>query len=110
MTRAERKALKATQKKKAPKADGEEEEEDDSDLVNPNRLSAKAKKLSDLNAPQPISRREREAKEKQEAKERYWKLHLEGKTDEAKSDLARLAKIRKDREEAAARRKAETEG
>jgi hypothetical protein len=37
-------------------------------------------------------------------------LHVQGKTDQAKADLARLAKIRKEREEAQAKRKAETEG
>lgn len=37
-------------------------------------------------------------------------LHTEGKTDEAKADLARLAKIRAEREAAAAKRKAEAEG
>ena len=52
----------------------------------------------------------REQKEKQEAKDRYWKLHVQGKTDQAKTDLARLAKIRAEREEAQAKRKAEAEG
>jgi hypothetical protein len=52
----------------------------------------------------------REQKEKQEAKDRYWKLHVQGKTDQAKADLGRLAKIRAEREEAQAKRKAETEG
>jgi hypothetical protein len=51
-----------------------------------------------------LSRREREALEAQQAKERYMKLHLDGKTDEAKADLARLAVIRKKREEEAARK------
>jgi hypothetical protein len=37
-------------------------------------------------------------------------LHLAGKTDEAKSDLARLRKIREEREAAQAKRKAEAEG
>jgi len=36
-------------------------------------------------------------------------LHQAGKTDEAKSDLARLAKIRADREAASAKRKAEAD-
>jgi hypothetical protein len=53
---------------------------------------------------------DREAKEKKEAQERYWKLHEAGKTDQAKTDMARLAKIRAEREAAAAKRKAETEG
>jgi Casein kinase substrate phosphoprotein PP28 len=38
------------------------------------------------------------------------KLHLAGKTDQAKADLARLTQIRKEREEAQAKRKAEAEG
>jgi hypothetical protein len=72
----------------------------------------------------------REQKEKQEAKDRYWKvsfyllichpwllliiyfvqLHVQGKTDEAKADLSRLAKIRAEREAAQAKRIAEAEG
>lgn len=46
----------------------------------------------------------REEIEKQKAKERYMKLHLEGKTDQAKADLARLAIIKKQREDAARKR------
>jgi len=38
------------------------------------------------------------------AKERYWKLHEAGKTDQARADLARLAIIRKEREEKAKQR------
>lgn len=71
----------------------------------------------------------RDDKEKKEAKERWWKvyvfsllvrvhtdvrlsiqLHEQGKTDQAKADLSRLTKIRAEREAAAAKRKAETEG
>ena len=37
-------------------------------------------------------------------------LHVQGKTQEAKSDLSRLAKIRAEREAAQAKRKAEAEG
>ena len=53
-----------------------------------------------------MSRREREAKDAAAAKERYKKLHAQGKTDEAKADLARLAVIRKEREEKAKQRQA----
>ncbi|GAA5942252.1 hypothetical protein JCM1841_003101, partial [Sporobolomyces salmonicolor] len=53
-------------------------------------------------APVVMSRREREEKQKAEAKERYQKLHAAGKTDEARADLARLAAIRKQREAAKA--------
>ena len=56
-----------------------------------------------------LSRREREALQAQQAKERYQKLHAEGKTDEAKADLARLSLIREKREIEAARKKAEKE-
>lgn len=45
----------------------------------------------------------------QQAKERYQKLHAEGKTDEARADLARLAIIKEKREAEAARKKAEKE-
>jgi hypothetical protein len=52
----------------------------------------------------PQSRRERESLEAQQAKERYRKLHEQGKTDEAKADLARLKIIREKREAEAARK------
>ena len=70
----------------------------------------------------------REAKEKVEAKERYMKvcklvcelllllltatvqLHVQGKTEQAQKDLARLAKIKAEREAALAKRKAEADG
>jgi len=99
------------------------------EIENPNRRVMKQKKLSKLedtskpasgsdkpsanaNAatgsgpPPELSRREREVIEKQRAKERYQKLHAEGKTEEARKDLARLAIIRKEREEAAAKKAA----
>uniref|UniRef100_A0A3P8YUN3 Casein kinase substrate phosphoprotein PP28 domain-containing protein n=1 Tax=Esox lucius TaxID=8010 RepID=A0A3P8YUN3_ESOLU len=54
------------------------------EIENPNRISQKSKKVTelDVNAPKELSRREREEIEKQKAKERYMKLHLEGKTDQ----------------------------
>jgi len=96
-------------------------------IENPNRRVVKPQKLKNLDSgdgsasggaaaassasasqgPPELSRREREAIDKQKAKERYQKLHAEGKTDEAQKDLARLAIIRKQREEAAAKRLAE---
>lgn len=48
--------------------------------------------------------------EKERAKEAYMKKTMEGKTDQARSDLARLAIIKKNREEAAVRKAAEVEG
>lgn len=42
-------------------------------------------------APKPeLSRREREELEKQRAKAHYQKLHAEGKTEQARADLARF--------------------
>lgn len=75
-------------------------------IDNPNRVSQKAKKVTelDIEAPKELSRREREEIEKQKSKERYMKLHLEGKTEQARADLARLAIIKKQREEAAKKR------
>jgi len=102
------------------------------ELENPNRVKQKMKKVSQLDDPTlgaapaaaaaaaapakkaapaadkpQLSRREREEIEKAKAKAHYQKLHAAGKTDEAKADLARLAIIRKQREEAAAKRAAE---
>jgi len=54
-----------------------------------------------------LSRREREEIERQRAKAHYQKLHAEGKTEEARQDLARLAIIKKQREEAAKKREEE---
>ncbi|KAL2078061.1 hypothetical protein ACEWY4_025746 [Coilia grayii] len=79
------------------------------EIENPNRVSHKSKKVAELDvsakeAPRELSRREREEIEKQQAKERYMKLHLEGKTEQARADLARLAIIKKQREDAAKKR------
>ncbi|EQK97796.1 hypothetical protein G6O67_001298 [Ophiocordyceps sinensis] len=57
----------------------------------------------------PPNRREREAMEAVAAKERYLKLQAQGKTDDAKADMARLKLIREQREAEAARRQAEKE-
>lgn len=56
-----------------------------------------------------LSRREREALQAQQARERYQKLHAEGKTDEARADLARLALVKERREAEKARKEAEKE-
>lgn len=49
----------------------------------------------------------REQLEKQRAYANYQKLHAQGKTDEARADLARLAIIKQQREEAAKKREEE---
>ncbi|KAL7905688.1 casein kinase substrate phosphoprotein PP28 domain-containing protein [Trichoderma velutinum] len=95
------------------------DEESDAELpANPNHSSSarkQATKPADVETitegvkKLPASRREREAAEAAAAKERYMKLHAEGKTDEAKADIARLKLIRAQREADAARRQAEKE-
>jgi len=108
LSRADRKALKKQGKKKQA-AEGEDEDEDEDPLLaNPNRTVGRMK-ISDLAASREPTRKEREAKEKIEAKERYMKLHAQGKTDQAQKDLERLTKIRAEREAAQLKRKAEAE-
>ncbi|KAI8834494.1 casein kinase substrate phosphoprotein PP28-domain-containing protein, partial [Chytridium lagenaria] len=70
---------------------------------NVNRAATKHLKASDLATSEsvPMSRREREEVEKERAKAAFWKAQMEGKTDQARADLARLAIIKKQREEAA---------
>lgn len=86
------------------------------EIENPNRVQKKsAEKVTKLNTAGPsakpeLSRREREEIEKQRAQANYQKLHAEGKTDQARADLARLAIIKQHRAEAAARREAEKKG
>ncbi|KTW27276.1 hypothetical protein T552_02259 [Pneumocystis carinii B80] len=81
------------------------------EVQNPNRVKKQNFKPSDLSKQefQELSRKDRDALEKRIAKERYEKLHSEGKTEKAKADLARLAIVRKEREEKARQRKAEQE-
>lgn len=84
------------------------------EIENPNRVQKKSKKLTTLNTdlddkPQ-LSRREREEIERQRAQAHYQKLHAEGKTEQARADLARLAIIKQQREEAKKRREEEQKG
>ncbi|XP_061166218.1 28 kDa heat- and acid-stable phosphoprotein-like [Saccostrea echinata] len=101
-------------------SDSEEDSEDEErkakgvehliDIQNPNRAGGRQlKKVTELDTggKTQLTRREREEIEKQQAKARYQQLHMEGKTDEARADLARLAIIRKQREEAAKKREEE---
>jgi hypothetical protein len=97
-----------------PPSSDEESEEDLPLPANPNHSSSARKQASKVADPVeeitagvkrlPASRREREAADAAAAKERYMKLHAEGKTDEAKADIARLKAIRAQREADAARR------
>lgn len=136
MTREERRAAAKAKKQaalanrnKAPAQPGDlppsdSEDSDGEDLpANPNHTAKSRKQLvkddddeEDKPAPKKgiqdlsqLSRREREAIEAQQARERYLKLHAEGKTEEARNDLARLAIIREQREAERARKQAEKE-
>ncbi|KAF7220771.1 pdgfa associated protein 1b [Nothobranchius furzeri] len=113
-------AQKDVAEDKLPGSDSEDSDDEDSsrrkhgvegliEIENPNRVAQKSKKVAqiELDEPRQLSRREREEIEKQKAKERYMKMHLAGKTDQAKADLARLAIIRKQREEAAKKKEDE---
>jgi len=93
------------------------------EVENPNRVVKKVNKKAleqvpvagssttsaESSAPKTeLSRREREELDKQRAKENYDKMHAAGKTDQARADLARLALIRQQREEAAKKRGGDT--
>jgi len=108
-----------------PPSDDEEESEEDGDMpANPNHTAksrsqaAKAPAVpngttaaadSKSRDKSQLSRRERETIQSQQARERYLKLHAEGKTDEARADLARLAIVKERREAEKARKEAEKE-
>lgn len=93
-----------------------DEDSDDDDMpANPNHSKASRNQAGRAggveaitegvaNLKAPGNRKEREALEAQAAKERYLKLQGEGKTDQAKADLARLKLIREQREAESARR------
>ncbi|XP_039270937.1 28 kDa heat- and acid-stable phosphoprotein-like [Styela clava] len=112
---AQRKKDLEKRKQESSSSEEESDEEDSRNIIevnNPNRIQQKNKKISDLSAvPEaaaaPLSRRQREEIAKQEAARRYEQLHREGKTEEARADLARLAIVRKQREEAAKKREEE---
>lgn len=71
------------------------------EIENPNRVVRKAAEkvtktdVSAAGSSKPdLSRREREELERQRAQANYQKLHAEGKTEQARADLARLAIIK----------------
>ncbi|KAL1805648.1 hypothetical protein DCAR_0831391 [Daucus carota subsp. sativus] len=76
------------------------------DIVNPNLVKPKNLKARDIDIEKTteLSRREREEIEKQKAHERYMRLQEQGKTEQARKDLDRLALIRQQRAEAAKKR------
>ncbi|PAL65639.1 hypothetical protein CEJ83_20560, partial [Acinetobacter baumannii] len=76
---------------------------------NPNIEKPKNVKAKDVDMGKTteLSRREREEIEKQKAHERYMRLQEQGKTEQARKDLERLALIRQQRAEAAKKREEE---
>ncbi|KAB2086562.1 hypothetical protein E1A91_A04G045300v1 [Gossypium mustelinum] len=112
---------------KKEEAEVEEEEEEESEeeveeepekrkgtqglieIENPNLAKQKNVKAKDVDMGRTteLSRREREEIEKQKAHERYMKLQEQGKTEQARKDLERLALIRQQRAEAAKKREEE---
>ncbi len=92
--------------------DEEEEENSKSRLIeieNPNLEPLKNKKMKDLGPKDPsmMTRKEREAAEKEAAAAAYRKRHEMGLTEEYKRDMEKLAEVRKRREAAAAKMEAE---
>ncbi|KAA3453073.1 28 kDa heat and acid-stable phosphoprotein-like [Gossypium australe] len=79
------------------------------EIENPNLAKQKNVKAkdADMGRTTELSRREREEIEKQKAHERYMKLQEQGKTEQARKDLERLALIRQQRAEAAKKREEE---
>lgn len=119
--KARKEAAIAKQKSKTvevgdlPSSDEDSDEDDEDMPANPNHSKAarvqagQPKAVEEItegvkNLKTPGNRKEREALEAQAAKERYMKLQAEGKTDQAKADLARLKLIREQREAEALRR------
>ncbi|KAL0001368.1 hypothetical protein SO802_015149 [Lithocarpus litseifolius] len=82
------------------------------EIENPNLAKSKNLKAknADIEKTTELSRREREEIEKQKAHERYMRLQEQGKTEQAKKDLERLALIRQQRAEAAKKREEEKAG
>ncbi|CAI9783698.1 unnamed protein product [Fraxinus pennsylvanica] len=76
---------------------------------NPNLTKPKNVKARDIDMEKTteLSRREREEIERQQAHERYMRLQEQGKTEQARKDLERLALIRQQRAEAAKKREEE---
>ncbi|XP_020592265.1 28 kDa heat- and acid-stable phosphoprotein [Phalaenopsis equestris] len=116
-----RKEQEEQEKREEEESEQESEEDSDEDsekrkgteglieIQNPNLVKSKNVKAKDVSFEKTseLSRREREEIEKQKAHERYMRLQEQGKTEQARKDLDRLAMIRQQREEAAKKREEE---
>ena len=79
---------------------------------NSNRAPQRSMKIGDLGSgadQQPMTRKEREEKEKAAKAAAYRKRHEAGLTEEYKRDMAKLAEVKARREAAAAKKAAEAE-
>ncbi|KAM1256757.1 hypothetical protein FF1_030891 [Malus domestica] len=109
----------AEEKEEVESEEESEEEQEESEkrkgtqgiieIENPNLVKPKNVKAKnvDIEKTTELSRREREEIEKQKAHERYMRLQEQGKTEQAKKDLERLAMIRQQRADAAKKREEE---
>ncbi|KAK3135081.1 hypothetical protein QOZ80_5BG0414350 [Eleusine coracana subsp. coracana] len=79
------------------------------EIENPNLVKPKNIKAKDIDIDRTsdMSRREREELEKQKSHDRYMRLQEQGKTEQARKDLERLALIRQQRADAAKKREEE---
>ncbi|CAL9121220.1 heat- and acid-stable phosphoprotein [Musa troglodytarum] len=79
------------------------------EIQNPNFVKPITTKAKDANLEKAtqLTRREREEIEKQRAHERYMRLQEQGKTEQSRKDLERLALVRHQRAEAAKKRQEE---
>jgi len=111
-------AKEEEEEERSEEESGEESEEESEkrkgtqgviEIENPNLVKAKTLKARDVDVEKTteLSRREREEIEKQKSHERYMRLQEQGKTEQARKDLDRLALIRQQRAEAAKKREEE---
>eukprot|EP01134_Creolimax_fragrantissima_P006908 CFRG6908T1 len=112
---------KSTKKWDEASSDSETESESEEDVEiaakkttdgNPNHVKQMTKKVGNISmndAKPNLTRKEREEIERQREARRYQALHVAGKTDEAKADLARLALIRQKRADDALKRAMDAE-
>lgn len=105
-----RKKAQAIEVGDMPPSDDDDEDSDDGPMpANPNHSKAARDMVGEVTTKTEqlslgSNRRERESAEAALAREKYQALHEQGKTDEAKADLARLKVIREQREAERARK------
>ncbi|KAL2108747.1 hypothetical protein VUR80DRAFT_3402 [Thermomyces stellatus] len=109
-----RKKAQAVEVGDLPPSDDDDSEDDGPMPANPNHSKAARDMVGEVTDRVEKmgvggNRRERESAEAAAAREKYRMLHEQGKTEEAKADLARLKVIREQREAERARKQAEKE-